>query len=156
MITHSQAPYKAMLRVLRQWRKLKSLKWNGFGHKDGVVGQGDFAVDCPTCPYPGVNLPETWQADPEKSVSSKLQESHTNRVRSRWKYARAIAFDGNFTAQHRKPKNPDDDVRLSDGRAFMVTDAPYREHLAEARQNKPPVRRYDVVIGVSTIIADLR
>ena len=46
-----------------------------------------------------------------------------------WKYTRLVVLDGNFSAQHRKMRNPDDDVALVDGHAFMVTDAPYKEHL---------------------------
>lgn len=43
-----------------------------------------------------------------------------------------MIMDGNFTAQHRKMKNPEDDVRFADGHGFMVEDAPYREHLKTA------------------------
>ena len=57
----------------------------------------------------------------------------------RWKYARAIVFDGNFSAQHRRMKNPEEDIRLADGHAFMVTDGPYKAHLAEAAMRKDPV-----------------
>lgn len=31
-------------------------------------------------------------------------------------------------------RNPDDDVALADGHAFMVTDAPYKEHLKTAAE----------------------
>ena len=43
-------------------------------------------------------------------------------------------MDGNFSAQHRKMRNPEDDVPLSDGHAFMVQDAPYKEHLKTAKE----------------------
>lgn len=61
-----QGAYKALLRVSRQWRNLKARKWNGIGHKDHQVEQGELAVECPACPYPGVNLPEDWESDPDK------------------------------------------------------------------------------------------
>ena len=53
---------------------------------------------------------------------------------SRWKYTRSVVLDGNFSAQHRKMRNPEDDVALADGHAFMVTDAPYKEHLKTAAE----------------------
>ena len=49
---------------------------------------------------------------------------------------RSVVLDGNFTAQHRRMKNPEDDVALADGHAFMVTDAPYKEHLRTAAETK--------------------
>jgi len=52
-----------------QWRHLKLLKWGGRGHDpEGVEATraGELAVLCPSCPRPGVNLPEDWeQAPPE-------------------------------------------------------------------------------------------
>ena len=43
-------------------------------------------------------------------------------------------MDGNFSAQHRKMRHPDDDVPLADGHAFMVQEAPYKEHLKTAKE----------------------
>ena len=47
-----------------------------------------------------------------------------------------VILDGNFSAQHQHMKNPQDDVRLSDGHGYMVTSAPYKEHLRTAVQFK--------------------
>ena len=52
----------------------------------------------------------------------------------RWKFTRSVVLDGNFSAQHRKMRRPEDDVALADGHAFMVTDAPYKEHLKTAAE----------------------
>ena len=52
----------------------------------------------------------------------------------RWKYTHSVVMDGNFSAQHRKMRNPEDDVPLSDGHAFMVHDAKYKEHLKTAKE----------------------
>ena len=54
----------------------------------------------------------------------------------RWKYMRSIVLDGNFTAQHRRMKNPEDDVAFADGHSFMVEDAPYKAHLKAAKEFK--------------------
>ena len=43
--------------------------------------------------------------------------------------------DGWFGAQHLKMKYPEDDVPLADGYGFMVTDAPYKAHLAVALES---------------------
>lgn len=47
-----------------------------------------------------------------------------------------MVLDGNFSAQHKHMRNPEDDVPLADGHAFMVTDAPYKEHLKTAAEFK--------------------
>lgn len=47
---------------------------------------------------------------------------------------RSVVLDGNFSAQHRHMRNPEDDVPLADGHAFMVTDAPYKQHLKSAKE----------------------
>ena len=57
----------------------------------------------------------------------------------RWKHAASIIMDGNFSAQHANMKNPQDDVRFADGHGFMVTDAPYKEHLRTACKPKKQV-----------------
>ncbi|KAG2079945.1 uncharacterized protein F5147DRAFT_661565 [Suillus discolor] len=36
--------YQELMRVARQWRKLKLLKWNGFGHEKKEVRPGDLAL----------------------------------------------------------------------------------------------------------------
>lgn len=39
------------------------LKWGGRGHDvSGVAGtsEGELAVKCPTCPHPGINIPDDW------------------------------------------------------------------------------------------------
>lgn len=66
MLTDDQDRYRELLRVSRQWRNLKSRKWNGYGHRIEEPGQGDLAVQCPACPQPGVNLPDRWQEDPDQ------------------------------------------------------------------------------------------
>jgi hypothetical protein len=59
--------YQGLFRMNMQWRHLKLLKWGGRGHDPaGVVATraGELAVLCPSCPRPGVNLPENWEVSP--------------------------------------------------------------------------------------------
>ena len=56
--------YKALFRIIMQWRHIKMLKWGGRGHDpSGVEGTkpGELAIKCPSCPHPGINLPEGWE-----------------------------------------------------------------------------------------------
>ena len=59
--------YQALFRMSMQWRHLKMLKWGGRGHDpSGAVGtkSGELAVVCPSCPHPGINLPDGWENAP--------------------------------------------------------------------------------------------
>lgn len=59
--------YRALSRMLIQWRHLKLLLRGGRGHAvEGATGTsaGELAITCPSCPHPGINLPENWNAAP--------------------------------------------------------------------------------------------
>lgn len=43
-------------------------------HAEG--GVGSLAIFCPTCPQPGINLPENWKSDSNQSVPSVVQLLH--------------------------------------------------------------------------------
>ncbi|KAG2108071.1 uncharacterized protein F5147DRAFT_745887 [Suillus discolor] len=86
--------YQELMRVARQWRKLKLLKWNGFGHEDKEVRPGDLALFCPACPQPGINTPSCL-------------------------YTRSLVMNRNFKAEHLHATNPADEVSLMDSRGFM-------------------------------------
>lgn len=45
-------------------------------------------------------------------------------------------MDGNFSAEHMKMRRPDNDVALSDGRQFMVSEKRYKQHLETAVESK--------------------
>jgi hypothetical protein len=68
--------YCALLRMVLQWRHLKMLKRGGRGHDPMGIGgtqSGELAVLCPSCPHPGINLPEGWEDVPieKRSVHSR-------------------------------------------------------------------------------------
>jgi hypothetical protein len=50
----------------------------------------------------------------------------------RWLYRRSIVVDGNFSAEHMRMKNPDQDIWLSNGMGYMVEWDHYKSHLDEA------------------------
>jgi len=57
--------YWMLMRMSLQWRHLKLLKRAGRGHDaSGPLGTapGELAIRCPTCPRPGINLPNDWKA----------------------------------------------------------------------------------------------
>lgn len=61
--------YRALMRMVLQWRHLKLLKRGGRGHAPNgaaTTQPGELAIMCPSCPRPGINLPEGWEhAAPE-------------------------------------------------------------------------------------------
>lgn len=61
--------YRPLMRMMTQWRHLKMLKRGGRGHSaTGAAGtaDGELAVLCPSCPRPGVNLPDNWMEVPRE------------------------------------------------------------------------------------------
>ncbi|KIO19228.1 hypothetical protein M407DRAFT_31119 [Tulasnella calospora MUT 4182] len=71
--------YYPLTRMMRQWRTLRVVKRSG--HFDmSQIPQGGLVLRCPSCPRPGVNLPDDWVSDP----MAKLL------------YASMMAVDGNF------------------------------------------------------------
>ncbi|KAG2072493.1 hypothetical protein BDR04DRAFT_941495, partial [Suillus decipiens] len=103
--------YRELMRVGRQWRQLKQLKWHGFDYEKPKPKPGEPALFCPACPQPGinVNLAEKNAADPA------------------WLYSRSLVMDGNFKAEHLFLANP------TDGLGFMVSNTQYKMHLAKAK-----------------------
>lgn len=110
------------MRTARQWRQLKLHKWHGFAHQDEDPKAGNLALFCPACPQPGINL------DP--LAISRTGDSPANDTP--WVFTRYLVMDGNFKAEHMPQKNPSDEVSLTDGLSFIVTDAPYKSHLSTA------------------------
>jgi hypothetical protein len=53
---HGKDRYRELMRVARQWRQLKAMKWHGFGHRSDNPNAGDLALFCPACPQPGINV----------------------------------------------------------------------------------------------------
>jgi hypothetical protein len=77
---------------------------------------GSFAIFCPACPQPGINLPPDWKCLPK------------------WLLRRTITYDGNFHADHIKMRRPDLDIRLTNGDAFFAEEDLYREYLSVVKE----------------------
>ncbi len=57
-----------------------------------LVEPGELAIYCPTCPQPGINIPDNWKDDSNRFV-----------------FRRLFVADGNFKADHvRQPKSKGD------------------------------------------------
>ena len=136
LLTCLQNRERELRRVSRQWRDLQSRKWFGFGHNETKKPEnGDLALFCPACPQPGINLPDDWKNQPEQWGQSFKRCNRWYILTCqclRWLFRRTIVVDGNFHADHLKSRNPEDDVALADGHAFMVETGPYLEHLSNS------------------------
>ncbi|KAG2098276.1 uncharacterized protein F5147DRAFT_656156 [Suillus discolor] len=96
--------FQELMRVSRQWRQVKQLKWHGFGHEKPKPKPGELALFCPACPQPGVNL----------NLSERNESDPV------WLYSRSLVMDGNFKAEYLYPTNLSDEVALTDGLGFMA------------------------------------
>ena len=54
----------------------------------------------------------------------------------RWLYTRSIVIDGNFSAEHLKMKQPEEDIALSPGGRYMVEPKRYELHLSTGKEVK--------------------
>ncbi|KAG1730911.1 hypothetical protein EDB19DRAFT_1831884 [Suillus lakei] len=100
--------YRELMRVARQWRHVKLLKWNGFGHNRRDPKDGELGLFCLACPQPGINVTLPTEVDDMKPG---------------WLYSWSLVMDGNFKAKHLHLTHPEDEVWLTDGKSFMVVRA---------------------------------
>ncbi|KDQ49013.1 hypothetical protein JAAARDRAFT_144073, partial [Jaapia argillacea MUCL 33604] len=111
--------YRELLRCSRQWRHLKTMKWNAFGYGPSHDPQpGEAAIFCPACPQKDVNLPDGWRNEAQDKP---------------WLYARQLNLDGNFKAERMRQKYPEDDVPLTNGSGYLVAEGPYTGYLDVAQ-----------------------
>ncbi|KAL4077923.1 hypothetical protein J3A83DRAFT_4356717 [Scleroderma citrinum] len=110
--------YRELLRVSWMWQLFKLMKWNGVDNQAANPSSGDLVLFFPACPQPGVNILET-----KANLSQIVCDCFS------WKFSRSIVMDGNFKAEHMRPRNPAEEVWLMDGRGFMVGSRKYKEYL---------------------------
>ncbi|KAL1948716.1 hypothetical protein VTO73DRAFT_10522 [Trametes versicolor] len=106
--------YHAFMRIVREWRYLKSLKRAGGRHDAGGPSErelGSCAVLCPACPQPGKNLPDGWESAPEGK-------------------GLFIGIDANFRLKRKKVSSDAVDPSLNEGSSYMVKESSYKTHLA--------------------------
>ncbi|PPQ97896.1 hypothetical protein CVT26_013070 [Gymnopilus dilepis] len=109
--------YRALFRSVLQWRHLKLLKRGGRGNdQSGVQGtqNGELALRCPSCPWPGINLPDDWQDAPENM---------------KFLYMVFICMDANFRLKNQLVSNYSQDPGLGIGWAYMVPRKPYEKYV---------------------------
>ena len=98
-------------------------------------GGGIVGAVVPSLSLPRHQHPRQLERGPRAVSNTAVRLRMADRV-FRWKYRRILVMDGNFTAEHMKMRNPDDDVELTDGHGFMVGEKPYKEHLKSAVEDK--------------------
>src|ERR1700679_698065 len=109
------------MRVNPQMRKLEVSKRFGEIYAPHS-SPGSLSIFCPCCPQPGINLPDNWKDLPD------------------WVTRRTITVDGNFHADHIKMRQPDLDIKLTNGLGYMVEEEQYLEYLSIVKE-RPQVRR---------------
>ncbi|KAG2003598.1 hypothetical protein CC2G_004190 [Coprinopsis cinerea AmutBmut pab1-1] len=101
-------------RTFRLWRLLLMLKRAGRGNiANGVfeTKEGDLVIECPACPHPGKNLPNTWrEAGPLLFL-----------------YTLFLAVDANFKLKGKERGLTD--MELMPGWAYFVEESKYQTHL---------------------------
>ncbi|PPQ76891.1 hypothetical protein CVT26_000661 [Gymnopilus dilepis] len=109
--------YRALLRSALQWRHLKLLKRGGRGNDpSGVQGtqNGELAIRCPSCPWPGVNLVDDWDKAPQSM---------------KFLYMVFVCMDANFRLKNQLVSNYSQDPGLGIGWAYMVPRKPYEKYV---------------------------
>jgi hypothetical protein len=99
---------------------------------------GELAVECPACPWPGVNLPDDWgEAEGAKKwVLQALTIAALTFTAHRFLYILFIAIDTCFRLKRRLISNETKDPALGGGWAYFTEDAPYRKYLLTVTDQK--------------------
>ncbi|KAL0572490.1 hypothetical protein V5O48_009477 [Marasmius crinis-equi] len=111
--------YRALQRMLLQWRDLKMLKRGGRGNDPGGIEateDGELAVECPSCPHKGKNLAKGWEDTPPDK---------------RFLYALYVCIDFNFRLKNQLVSSWSRDPGMADGWSYFVPRAPYEAHVAK-------------------------
>ncbi|KAH9484782.1 hypothetical protein JR316_0001684 [Psilocybe cubensis] len=100
------------------------LKWAGRGHDArGAAGTlpGELIVKCPSCPHPGINLPDNWKDAPDNL---------------RFLYAVMICLDANFRLKNQMVSNYSQDPGLGLGLAYMIHRDKYEKYVKSKANEK--------------------
>ncbi|KAF8201853.1 hypothetical protein BJ912DRAFT_1054145 [Pholiota molesta] len=87
------------------------------GHDEaGVAGtkDGELAIQCPSCPHPGINLPADWKDVPDDQ---------------KFLYRLLVCMDANFRLKNQLVSNYSQDPGLGTGWAYMVRTKPYEDYV---------------------------
>lgn len=72
--------YRELMRVAREWRNLKARQQAGISHTHEDIDSGGLVPFCPACPQPGINLPDDWEEDQDRSVYFELSRLSHHRL----------------------------------------------------------------------------
>ncbi|KAJ7278650.1 hypothetical protein C8J57DRAFT_1221491 [Mycena rebaudengoi] len=103
--------------MCREYHHLLLLKRRGQAHDPRGVKQtaaGELAIRCPTCPRPGINLPEDWETATEEN---------------KFLYILFLALDACFRMKRGLVSSELKDPGLGTGWAYVTEGAPYRVYL---------------------------
>ena len=129
--------YKELLLMVREWRYLKMLKRSGCTHvKDGNTSiPTSFAILCPACPQPGINLPEGWENAPDETGLVCFMYNFRADYYGSWLYTQILALDANFRMSRKAISSKGRDPSLTNGYGYFVDNAAFEAHL-EARKGE--------------------
>ncbi|KDR70916.1 hypothetical protein GALMADRAFT_75522, partial [Galerina marginata CBS 339.88] len=119
-----KSKYRSLLRMILQWRHLKMLKRAGRGHDPtGVNGtkEGELALACPSCPHPGINLPDNWRivSDEEKFL-----------------YFVLLCIDANFRLKNQLVSNYSVDPGLGNGMSYTIERGGFEKYVKSRADDK--------------------
>ncbi|KAF9488269.1 hypothetical protein BDN71DRAFT_1539350 [Pleurotus eryngii] len=116
--------YKEFVRMHWEFRHLTSLKRGGRAHDPaGILAtkNGELTVRCPTCPRPGINLPENWQSAPQEK---------------RYLYTLFLALNACFRLKRRMISSVEKDPGLGVDWGYFVESEPFRQYLLSVTDQK--------------------
>lgn len=129
-----KSKYHSLFRMVTQWRHLQLLKWGGRAHDPAGVEAtkpGQLAIRCPSCPYPGINLPEGWEeaSAGERCVTWWLSAFLMLILTLRFLYMMFACMDANFRLKNQLVSNYSQDPGLGTGWAYMVARERYEDYV---------------------------
>ncbi|KAF6746229.1 hypothetical protein DFP72DRAFT_823348 [Ephemerocybe angulata] len=114
---------KEFMRMVHEYRHLRSLKRFGRGHEPGGAAgtkEGELALLCPACPHMGINMPSKWKSIPRAK---------------RWLYALFVAMDANFRLRRKDVSSDARDPGFNRGFAYIVWEKVFKEFLETHGKN---------------------
>ncbi|CAA7268125.1 unnamed protein product [Cyclocybe aegerita] len=110
--------------ILCHWRHLHLLKRGSHGHDPCGTEQtepGALALQCPSCPHPGINLPPGFE-----SVAAD----------EKYLYMKFICMDANFWLKNQLVSNYSQDPGLGVGWAYMLPCLPYEQYVLSCMKDE--------------------
>lgn len=121
--------YKELLRMVREWRYLRMLKRSGCTHTHDGNPTTSFAILCPACPQPGINLQEGWENATDKTRLAFYDNMPVLTICHSWLYTQFLALDANFRMSRKGVSTKGKDPSLTNGYGYFVDNAAFEAHL---------------------------